>query len=69
MHSSLSERRKDEQLKVVRITNNDLICKDCRYCLDDSKQFGNTSRCEKFSLKPNEVWDKHTCRKYKKKLN
>lgn len=54
--NSLDYRRRSEQLCMKRITNDDLVCKDCMYRFDDSQIWGNTSRCEMHEeCKPNEV--------------
>lgn len=47
---------KSESLGMVRITNKDLQCKDCKYKRDDSVIFGNTSKCDVFPvMKPRGV--------------
>lgn len=51
----LKERIKSESRATRRITNNDLVCKDCVYKFDDSKKFGNTSRCQAFKWKPSNI--------------
>lgn len=58
---------KSEQKAICRITNNDLVCKDCLQRLDDSILFGNTSRCEHYTIcKPLEVLDGGNCDEYVK---
>ena len=50
-----------------RITNNDLVCKDCLYRYDDTEILGNTSRCEMYEeCKPNDVIDGGPCDLYDK---
>ena len=44
-----------EQKCSRRITNKELVCKDCKHKYDDSKVLGNTSRCEMYESKPNKV--------------
>ena len=51
----MKKRIASEQQCMGRITNNDLDCKDCDFAYDDSVKLGNTSRCEKYDLKPNKV--------------
>ena len=61
------ERRiESESQSISRITNQDLVCKDCGFRLDDFKILGNTSRCKKYSLKPSGVIKGGTCPQYKK---
>lgn len=66
----MTKREKDklsEELKVDRITNNDLICSDCVFRLDDTKIYGNTSKCKIFDLKPNHIFEKKSiCVAYRK---
>lgn len=57
----------NERLKMVRITNQDLVCKDCVFVLDDTQVYGNVSRCKIFKLKPNEIFSEDTCVAYRKK--
>lgn len=66
MSKSLGERIMSEQQCARRITNDDLVCKDCAFKLDDSKKLGNTSQCEIFELKPNEVLRGGSCDEHKK---
>lgn len=55
-----------EQKSTVRITNDDLVCKDCLYKMDDSEKFGNTSKCFMFpNSKPNKVLLGGSCIEYK----
>ena len=51
----LKERYESEARACRRITNEDLVCKDCIYALDDSVIPGNTSRCKRYSWKPDTV--------------
>ena len=56
-----------EQFCMRRITNNDLVCKDCLYRYDDTEILGNTSRCEMYEeCKPNDVIDGGPCDLYDK---
>ena len=51
----------NDELKMVRITNEDLVCKGCRNKFDDTNIPANTSKCEKYDLKPDEVLDGGKC--------
>lgn len=55
-----------ESTSTSRITNSQLICKDCMYRFDDTKIFKNTTRCGAYTLKPNKVLCGKECPKYKK---
>ena len=54
-NEEMKKRIASEQLCMKRITNNDLVCKDCAFAYDDSVKLGNTSTCDKFTVKPNQV--------------
>ena len=63
--SSLEGKWERDSLKFERITNDDLVCKDCLFKMDDDKIFGNTSRCEIFQdCKPSEVLYGKSCSEY-----
>lgn len=62
----LEKRIKSESRSVIRITNAVLKCRDCKFRWDDSNILGNTSRCIKYPLKPNEVLKGGNCPKYQK---
>lgn len=47
-------RIKSEQT-TVRISNQQLVCADCALRLDDTVILGNTSKCEVYPNKPNNV--------------
>ena len=49
------KRIQSEQQAFGRITNEQLTCRDCTYRLDDSEIRGNTSKCEMYTSKPNQV--------------
>lgn len=52
---------------MVRITNNDLVCKDCKFRRDDSYIFGNVSKCDVFPvMKPRGVLKGDKCKYYNK---
>ena len=62
----LDEKFKRDKLKFELITNKILICKDCKKRYDDTKLPCNTSKCEAFVRKPNEVLDGKDCIEYEK---
>ena len=62
----LKKRIESEAQSITRVTNSLLICKDCKFRLDDSRILGNTSRCKQYSLKPNQVLKGGDCPKYEK---
>ena len=59
--NSLDEKFQKDQLKFEPIKNKDLVCKDCIKKYDDTKLPCNTSKCEAFDIKPNEVLDGGDC--------
>lgn len=65
--ADLEKRIESEAQGARRITNAELKCRDCTYALDDSVKFGNTSRCDKYILKPNRVLLGGDCPRYRKK--
>lgn len=64
--NSLDEKFKKDQLKFTPIKNKDLVCKDCMKKYDDTELPCNTSKCEVFDLKPNNVLDGGDCDEYEK---
>lgn len=54
-NKSFEKKIKNEQKAFGRITNEQLTCHNCTYCLDDTKICGNTSKCEMYTSKPNHV--------------
>lgn len=52
---NMQSRIESEQQAIVRVTNDDLTCWNCVFAFDDSKKMGNTSKCEKYSMKPSEI--------------
>lgn len=66
-NKEMKERIASEQQCMKRITNNDLVCKDCNFVLDDSIRLGNTSMCTKYDLKPKEVLLGGNCDEYEQK--
>ena len=62
--NTLDEKFKNDELKFTQIKNEDLVCKDCRKKYDDTNMPCNTSKCEAFNVKPNEVLDGGDCIEY-----
>ena len=60
----LDEKFKKDELKFEPIKNKDLICNDCRHKYDDTNLPCNTSKCEVFAMKPDEVLDGGDCIEY-----
>lgn len=62
------ERVISEAMGFKRITNEDMVCKNCIYCWDDSKIYGNSTKCDCFPIaKPNHVVDGGRCPYHKSK--
>jgi hypothetical protein len=59
--SEFEKRIKSEQKATRPIRNSDLICKDCILRFDDSEILGNTSKCEMYDSKPNEIINGNGC--------
>lgn len=70
MDDRVIDRMESEARAFKRITNNDLVCKDCLYKLDDSKILGNTSFCRVYArpdnFKPSKIVGGGDCKYYKK---
>ena len=49
-----------------RLTNANLVCKDCIYRMDDSKVWGNTTKCKQYADKPSPVIAGEECIRYTK---
>lgn len=64
--SSIYEKFQNDKLSFERITNDDLVCKDCRNRFKDEEMPCNTSKCAKFEVKPDEVLDGGDCTEYDK---
>lgn len=62
--NSLDEKFQKDKMKVKQIKNKDLICKDCIKKYDDTELPCNTSKCEAFDVKPDEVLDGGDCIEY-----
>lgn len=66
-NKGLKARMDSERQCMKRITNDDLVCNDCTFVYDDAVKFGNTSVCEKFAAKPNQVLLGGDCDEYERK--
>lgn len=64
---SIRDRIQSEAQTTSRITNKGLICKDCKFVLDDTKVFRNTSQCKAYISKPNSVYLNGECDRYEKR--
>lgn len=64
--SAIDKKFQKDKLKFDLITNDDLVCKDCRNRFKDEVIPGNTSKCTKYKIKPDEVLDGGKCIKYEK---
>lgn len=64
--SSIYEKFQNDKLSFERITNDDLVCRDCRNRFKDEEMPCNTSKCAKFEVKPDEVLDGGDCTEYDK---
>lgn len=63
----IERRIESESPGMVRITNNDLDCKDCKFKRDDSYIYGNVSKCDVFPvMKPKEVLKGSKCKYHEK---
>lgn len=60
------ERRvKSESKTGIRVTNKNLVCKDCLFKYDDEVKLGNTSKCAVYKTKPNLILLGGKCEFYK----
>lgn len=64
--SAIDEKFKNDELNFNLVTNDDLVCNDCRNRYDDKDMPCNTSKCAKFEIKPDEVLDGGECIEYDK---
>lgn len=64
--NALDEKFKKDKLEFAQIKNENLVCKDCRNKYDDTDMPCNTSKCEIFEIKPDEVLDGGDCNEYNK---
>lgn len=66
--SDFGDRIRSEGMVGMRVTIDMLVCKDCKFRLDDSKIYGNTTQCKKYlnHSKPNPVLKGGPCARYVK---
>lgn len=65
--NGLDRKCQRDKLHFIRISNQDLVCRDCLYRYDDSGIWGNTSKCEMYeTMKPSSVIDGGKCDLYDK---
>ena len=58
----LNKRVENESKSGIPIRNDNLVCKNCVHRYDDSKVFGNTSKCAKYKKsKPNSILLGNAC--------
>lgn len=69
MSKDYEKRIESEQQCMKRITNDDLVCKDCIYKFDDSVKLGNTSVCDIYDVKPVKVLLGGVCDEYLKEMD
>lgn len=62
----LDNKFKNDILKFEPIKNKNMVCKDCIKRYDDTDLPCNTSKCEAFQIKPDEVLDGRDCIEYEK---
>lgn len=63
------ERRiKSESAAAIRVTNKNLVCKDCLFKYDDDAKLGNTSKCAVYKTKPNLILLGGKCEFYKRNI-
>ena len=62
--NSMDEKFKKDELKFTQIKNENLVCKDCLHKYNDTDMPCNTSKCELFTIKPEEVLDGGECYEY-----
>lgn len=64
--SAIDEKFQKDKLSFDLVTNDYLICKDCRNRFEDQGMPCNTSKCAKYEVKPDEVLDGGECIEYEK---
>lgn len=64
--NALDEKFQNDNLSFGLITNDDLVCRDCRNRYKDEGMPCNTSVCEKYEIKPDKVLDGGDCNEYEK---
>ena len=66
--NAIDEKFQKDKLSFELVTNDDLVCKDCRNRFNDEDMPCNTSRCAKYEVKPDEVLDGGECNEYEKDI-
>lgn len=59
-----NKKLKQDQLSFGKITNKDLVCADCRLRYNDTLLPCNTSKCEIYQVKPDQVLSGGNCDEY-----
>ena len=63
------ERRiKSESRAAIRVTNKNLVCKDCLFRYNDNAKLGNTSKCAVYKAKPSLILLGGKCEFYKRDI-
>ena len=62
--NGLDEKLKKDKLKLEKLTNANLACKDCKLKYNDDVLPCNTSKCEIYQVKPDEVLSGGECDEY-----
>lgn len=63
----IDKKFQNEKMKCERLTNNELVCKNCMFVLDDTEDANNTYECNKYLEKPDKVLRGGECIDYKRK--
>ena len=58
---SIDRKFRNEKIKCERLTNNELVCKNCLFALDDFEDASNTYECKKYLEKPDKVLSGGEC--------
>ena len=64
--SAIDEKFQKDKLSFGLVTNDDLVCKDCRKRVTADRMPCNTAKGAKYELKPDEVLDGGECIEYDK---
>lgn len=59
--NDLDKKFKKDELVLDRLFNDQLTCRDCKFKYNDEELPCNTSKCEIFKQKPNEVLSGGEC--------
>ena len=61
------KKEKDDVLAFNRVSNKNMLCKDCIFRFNDSEKWGNSSKCKQFEFKPLDILFGGTdCASYRK---